>query len=103
MANSHRGEVAFEVGGAKAIAVLTIDGLARFSDALGNPPLGAIFRRLNDLEVRALLAFIECLTIDTDVAGIKSRLVTIEDLAAVQDAAFRTFEPFIDRSPAKNG
>jgi len=103
-ANSHRGEVAFTVGGVKAIAVLEMERLARLSDAMGNPPLGEIFRRLQVAEPRALVAFVEHLTIDTDADAVIAAMITIEAIAEVQSAAFRAFEPFAaTKADSKNG
>lgn len=103
-ANSHRGEVAFTVGGVKAIAVLDMNPFARFSDSLGNPALGEILRRINAYEPRALSSFVEIMTVDTDVDAVKEQMIThVTAFEEVVFAANKLFAPFLaEKTPKKD-
>jgi hypothetical protein len=101
LVNSARGEVPLEIGTAKVVLCAEMQRMAFFSDRLGNPGLKTIFQRLSESDVSALYGFVDCFTIDGDVAKLKAEIKTFEDLAKIQEAALKVLEIFTSPSSKK--
>lgn len=63
MANPVRGEVTVKVGGVEIVMAATMEDMAQLSDALSNPLMMDLMRRLFGMETRAVRAAIGTLTI----------------------------------------
>jgi tRNA G37 N-methylase Trm5 len=101
LVNSARGEVPLKIGTAEVVLCAEMQRMAMFSDRLGNTGLKTIFQRLSESDVSALYSFIDCFTIDGDVAKLKAEIKTFEDLAKIQEAALKVLEIFTEKPSSK--
>ncbi|WP_246252043.1 hypothetical protein [Ancylobacter pratisalsi] len=83
--NSEKGEVPLEIGGVELVIAATMGGLAQVSSKLGCQSFGELYMKLANVEINALLAGVECLTVRGDV-GKAMKALTLRDLPACKTA-----------------
>lgn len=101
MANKVRGEVELKLGDHKVILCAEMERLARLSDAIGNPPLQDVFRRLAGSEPRALLEAVRAFTIDGDAGQLIASATSFDDLAIIREKTLAVLQIFV--GDPKNG
>lgn len=104
LVNAARGEVALEIGGASVVLCVTMDGLARYSQAIAAPSLQECFLRVQQSEPAALLAFVRVCAIDGDSEALIRAMRPaggLDDLMAMARAAQDAMAVFVDASAKK--
>jgi len=83
--NSERGEVPLSIGGVDLVIAASMEGLATVSTRLKCPSFADLYSRLVNVEVNAVIAGIESLTVRGDVGGAMKAL-SLRDLPACRVA-----------------
>ena len=99
--NSERGEVPLTVGGVDLVIAATMEGLAKVSSKLGCTSFGELFGKLVNVEINAVIAGIEALTVRGDT-GKAVNALTLKDLPACKTAFLASMMHHADGSGEGN-